>query len=68
MTTRGMGTAEAAQIADWMVDILRAPADKAIQARVRESVTELCRRFPLYPELGEASLPSHGAELAGPSA
>jgi glycine hydroxymethyltransferase len=68
MTTRGMGTAEAAQIADWMADILRAPADKAIQARVRVSVTELCRRFPLYPELGEASLPSHGAELAGPSA
>ncbi|RMF80344.1 MAG: serine hydroxymethyltransferase [Nitrospirae bacterium] len=49
MTTRGMGEAEAVQVADWIRDVLADPEDTSVQARVREEVRELCRRFPAYP-------------------
>jgi len=48
MTTRGMGAEEAVQVADWMDEILRDPADAGVQERVRGEVTALCRRFPAY--------------------
>jgi len=54
MTTRGMGAAEAAQIGDWIADLLQNPADEARKAEVRAGVTALCARFPLYPELKTA--------------
>jgi glycine hydroxymethyltransferase len=54
MTTRGMGTAEAAQVADWIADLLDAPEDAAVAARVRAGVTALCGAFPLYPEISGA--------------
>ncbi|MCK7595836.1 serine hydroxymethyltransferase [Microbulbifer sp. CAU 1566] len=52
ITTRGMGTAEAEQLASWMCDILEqleqpeALADT--QQRVRSEVAALCARFPVY--------------------
>ena len=49
MTTRGMGTAEAEQIADWIADLLAAPTDADVHAAVRAGVSALCDRFPLYP-------------------
>ncbi len=49
MTTRGLGVEEARQVADWIADVLRAPEDESVRARVREGVTELCRAFPVYP-------------------
>ena len=49
---RGMGVAESVQVADWIADILTSPADEALRARVREEVVGMCRRFPIYPELG----------------
>ena len=48
MTTRGFGKAEAVQVADLIADVLDAPADAANLARVREKVTALCRRLPVY--------------------
>ena len=48
MTTRGFGKAEAVQVADLIADVLDAPADTANLARVREKVTALCRRLPVY--------------------
>ena len=48
MTTRGMGVAEAEQIADWIADLLAAPTDEAVFAEVRAGVSALCDRFPLY--------------------
>ncbi len=48
MTTRGFREAEAAQVANLVVDVLEAPQDEANLARVRESVSALCRRFPVY--------------------
>lgn len=55
MTTRGMDAAVASQVADWIADVLYAPTDDAVIARVRGEVHALCRQFPIYPEglLGE---------------
>ena len=54
LTTRGMAEAEMALIADWIADVLDAPADPAVLDRVRGRVSELCENFPLYPEMAEA--------------
>jgi len=51
-TTRGMGPDEMRQIAGWIVRVLRAPADDALKASVREEVRALCVRFPI-PILGD---------------
>ncbi|WP_105101562.1 serine hydroxymethyltransferase [Microbulbifer pacificus] len=52
ITTRGMGTAEAEQLASWICDILeqleQPQALAEVQQRVRGEVTELCARFPVY--------------------
>ncbi len=47
-TTRGFGTAEVTQVADWIADILDAGLGDVAITRVREQVTTLCRRFPVY--------------------
>jgi glycine hydroxymethyltransferase len=51
VTSRGMGEAEMRQIADWITEVLEAPADQGRIDRVHESVRDLCQSFPLYPEL-----------------
>ena len=48
MTTRGFGETEAVQIAHLIADVLDAPNDEAVAARVREQVAALCQRFPVY--------------------
>ncbi len=48
MTTRGLGQAESAEVADLIADVLRSPRDEAVIARVRASVHALCERFPVY--------------------
>jgi len=48
MTTRGFGELEAEQVAHLIADVLDAPNDDTVLARVRERVAELCRRFPVY--------------------
>jgi len=48
MTTRGFGPAEAARLGDLVADVLEAPEDEAVLARVAGDVTEMCRRFPVY--------------------
>ena len=56
-TTRGFGEAEFRQIADWIVEVVDGLAangeegNAAIEAKVKGEVLELCRRFPLYPDL-----------------
>jgi glycine hydroxymethyltransferase len=54
MTTRGMGEGEFTLIGSLIADVLDAPADEAVNARVRAAVHELCEVFPLYPELRAA--------------
>jgi glycine hydroxymethyltransferase len=53
-TTRGFGPAEFREIGKWIVEVVDATAaageggDAAVEASVRERVTALCRRFPIY--------------------
>jgi glycine hydroxymethyltransferase len=48
VTTRGFKEAEVRQLAHWMCDVLADVGDEAVIARTRESVQQLCRRFPVY--------------------
>jgi glycine hydroxymethyltransferase len=50
VTTRGMREDEMRQIGRWMAEVLAAPEDPAVKARVRGAVHELCRSFPIYAE------------------
>lgn len=50
VTVRGMKEQEMATIAAMIVDVLNRPKDRAVIRRVRESVRDLCDRFPLYPD------------------
>jgi glycine hydroxymethyltransferase len=48
MTTRGFGAAEAGKLASLIADVLDAPQDEAVLARVRGEVKALCDKFPVY--------------------
>jgi glycine hydroxymethyltransferase len=53
-TTRGFGEAEFRQVGQWIGEVLRGLArhpndNAAAEARVREQVSALCDRFPIYP-------------------
>lgn len=56
-TTRGFGTPEFRQIADWIVDVVDGVAANGpdgnadVEARVRGEVLEMCKAFPIYPGL-----------------
>jgi glycine hydroxymethyltransferase len=59
-TTRGLGREEFRAIGRWIVETLsglaRGPVDNgATEVRVREEVSELCARFPIYAEPGASS-------------
>jgi len=49
LTTRGMGTAEMARVAALIDEVLSAPGDAAVLARVHAKVRALAAEFPLYP-------------------
>jgi glycine hydroxymethyltransferase len=46
VTSRGMGTAEMAGIAEWIDRIVQAPDDEALAERTAAEIAELCRSFP----------------------
>jgi glycine hydroxymethyltransferase len=48
VTTQGMAEPEMAEIAGLIARVLRAPADEAVRAAVREDVRTLCSKFPVY--------------------
>lgn len=50
VTTRGMKEEEMCLIARWIHEVLSAPRDEGVAARVGGQVKELCGRFPVYPE------------------
>jgi glycine hydroxymethyltransferase len=56
-TTRGFGEAEFRQIADWIIEVVDGLAangpdgNDAVEAKVRAEVADLCKKFPLYPDL-----------------
>jgi len=50
VTTRGMKEPEMALIASLIVEVLRDPQNEMTIRRVRETVQDLCKNFPLYPQ------------------
>lgn len=48
VTTRGYNEAECVALANWICDVLDAPTDAAVIARVRDEVTKQCKAFPVY--------------------
>jgi glycine hydroxymethyltransferase len=48
MTTRGFTEIEAEQVAHLIADVLDAPNDEAVLARVRGEVSAMCKKFPVY--------------------
>ena len=48
VTTRGYLEPDVRDLAGWICDVLDAPGDEAVLARVRERVTAQCRAFPVY--------------------
>jgi glycine hydroxymethyltransferase len=47
ITTRGLRESETAQLAEWILDVLKHPGDEARQQSIRAEVATLCRRFPI---------------------
>ena len=48
MTTRGFTEIEAEEIAHLIADVLEAPNDETVLARVRQEVAVMCKKFPVY--------------------
>ncbi|WP_440975907.1 serine hydroxymethyltransferase [Pseudoxanthomonas winnipegensis] len=48
ITTRGYQEADTVELANWIADVLDAPNDETVIARVREAVTAQCGKFPVY--------------------
>jgi glycine hydroxymethyltransferase len=48
MTTRGMKELEAELVASLMCEVLDAPQDAGVSARVGDEVKKLCKKFPVY--------------------
>ncbi|MEX0375186.1 serine hydroxymethyltransferase [Spiribacter pallidus] len=51
ITTRGFGEVESRQLAGWICDVLDDIDNTAVRDRVRDQVTEICARFPVYEAL-----------------
>jgi glycine hydroxymethyltransferase len=51
LTTRGFREAEFRLVAQWIHEVLSAPSDQSVRARVRDEIKQVTERFPLYPEI-----------------
>jgi glycine hydroxymethyltransferase len=57
VTTRGFGVEECTTLANLIGDVLDHIGDAAVEARVRDAVTALCHRFPVYREAAVEDTP-----------
>jgi len=48
VTTRGYVEQDCVELANWIADVLDAPNDDAVIARVRDAVSAQCRKYPVY--------------------
>ena len=48
VTTRGFGEAEVRELAGWIADILDSKGDEAVISAVKEKVSTVCAKFPVY--------------------
>ena len=46
ITSRGLGTNECQRVGEMIAEVLSAPEDEAVAARVKAEIKELCDRFP----------------------
>lgn len=53
LTTRGMKEAEMHQVATFITRVLNDTENSLLRAEVKEEVTALCRRFPIYQHMAE---------------
>jgi len=49
VATRGMKVKEMAKIGSWIAAIVKEPANRDLQGRIRKEVERLCRDFPIQP-------------------
>ena len=52
VTTRGMKENEMRKIGQWLASIIKDPDNQELQARIKDDVDQLCRKFPIQPGLG----------------
>ncbi|MFW2176907.1 MULTISPECIES: serine hydroxymethyltransferase [unclassified Moraxella] len=50
VTTRGFKEAEVKELAGWICDVLDSRGDEKVLAEVREKVTAICAKFPVYQQ------------------
>ncbi len=55
VTTRGFGEAEVRTLAGWMCDVMDDHENPAVIERVKQSVLDLCARYPVYRRSPNAS-------------
>ncbi|AGI09604.1 serine hydroxymethyltransferase [Xanthomonas citri] len=48
ISTRGYQEQDSIDLANWIADVLDAPTDEAVLAKVRDAVTAQCKRYPVY--------------------
>lgn len=48
VTTRGFGESEVRELAHWIADILDSKGDESVIAAVKDKVSEVCAKFPVY--------------------
>ena len=48
VTSRGFGADEVRDLTGWMCDVMDNIDDEAVNAQVRDKVSALCARFPVY--------------------
>jgi len=51
LTTRGMGPEQMKQIGDMIARVIEGRNDETVMPAVRKEVSDLCAKFPLYPEM-----------------
>lgn len=48
ITTRGFGSTEVVQVAQWIVEVLQNKENQQVQDKIMIAVADLCKRFPVY--------------------
>jgi glycine hydroxymethyltransferase len=51
LTTRGFKETEFKLVAKWINEVIAAPDDAGVRAKVKGEIAEVTKKFPLYPDL-----------------
>jgi len=51
LTTRGFKEEDFKRVAKWINDVIAGPADEGVRKRVKGEITEVTKKYPLYPEI-----------------